>query len=84
MSALPSSVFLVIKKFPEHKGVIQRLCKGNDEFLTLCNDYRMCQEALAYWKISESDQAPLRVNEYQSLLKELENEILMNMNGLTK
>ena len=80
MPVIPSSVFLVIKKFPEHKGEIQRLFKSDDEFLTLCDDYRMCKEALAYWNISDSDQAPLRVNEYQLLLKELENEILLSVN----
>jgi len=79
MPVIPSSIFLVIKKFPEHKGAIQRLFKSDDEFLTLCNDYRMCKEALAYWNISNSEQAPLRVSEYQSLLEELENEILLNV-----
>ena len=81
MPVIPSSVLLVIKKFPEHKAVIQRLFRSNDEFLTLCDDYRMCKEALAYWNISASNQAPSRADEYQSLLKELETEILMSLNG---
>ena len=81
MPVIPSSVLLVIKKFPEYKGVIQRLFKSNNEFLILCEDYRMCKEALAYWKISISNQAPLRVKEYQSLLEELKNEILLDINN---
>ena len=84
MPIIPSSVSLVIKRFPEHKGVIQRLSNSNYEFLTLCEDYRMCKEALAHWNISDSDQAPLRIKEYRLLMKELEDEILLNMNDLKK
>ena len=79
MPVIPSSVLLVIKKFPEHTAVLQRLFKSNDDFLALCDDYQMCKETLAYWNISDSDQAPLRVDEYQSLLEELETEILLNV-----
>ena len=79
LPVIASSVFLVIHKFPQHKGVIQRLYKSNDEFRALCDDYLKCKEALTYWNISNSDQAPLRVNEYQSLLEGLENEILRHL-----
>ena len=79
MSIIHSSVFLVIKKFPEHKGVIHRLSECDDEFLALCEDYRICKEALEYWDVSDSEKAPDRSSEYRSLLKELENEILVNM-----
>ena len=84
MSVIHSGIFTVLKRFPEHRHVLQRICRSNDEFLTLCEDYRLCKEALAYWNISDSNQAPLRVKEYRSLLKELEIEILMNMNDLKK
>ena len=84
MPVIPSSVLSVIKRFPEHTAVLQRLFKSDDEFLTLCDDYQMCKEALAYWSNSDSDQAPSRANEYQSLLKELENEILFNVHELVK
>ena len=84
MSVIHSSIFLVIKKFPEHRGMIQRLSKSNGEFQTLCEDYRMCKEALGYWNISDSDQSLLRIKEYRSLLKELENEILLNVTVFTK
>jgi hypothetical protein len=81
MPVIHSSVFLVMKEFPEHKRAIQRLAKREERFLTLCDDYRICKEALAYWKSSESDQAFLRVCEYQSLLAELETEILRSLNA---
>ncbi len=76
MPVIPSSVFFVMKKFPEDRAVIQRLFKSDDEFLMLCDDYWRCKEALVYWNMSTSDHAPLRISEYQSLLKELENEIM--------
>lgn len=82
MAVIPSSVFSVIKKFPDHKVVIQRLFQSNDEFLTLCDDYRMCKEALAYWNNSDSEQAASRINEYQTLMLELENEILSKVHEL--
>jgi hypothetical protein len=80
MPVIHSSVFLVMKEFPEHKTAIQGLAKSDEKFLTLCDDYRICKEALAYWNSSESDQAHFRVREYQSLLEELEAEILRNLN----
>lgn len=79
MSVIHSSIFLVIKKFPEHKDVIQRLSKYNEQFLTLCEDYRICKESLVYWGVSDSDEAPVRCSEYRSLLEELENEILISI-----
>lgn len=80
MPVIYSSVFLVMKEFPEHKIAIQSLVKREEKFLTLCDDYRICKEALAYWKSSESDQALLRESEYQLLLAELETEILRSLN----
>ena len=79
MSDIPLGVLTMMQKFPEYKRVIQHLSKINDEFLTLCEDYRVCVEALRYWNISESDQATLRAREYQALLKELEDEIMLMM-----
>ena len=82
MSVIPSGVITVIKKFPEHKRVIQHLAEYKDEFLELCEDYRICKAALEHWNLSDSEGAPLRVNEYRSLLEELEHEILVNINDL--
>ncbi len=80
MPVIHSSVYLVMKEFPEHKATIQNLVKSDEKFLTLCDDYRICKEALAYWNSSESDQAPFRASEYRSLLEELETEILRSLN----
>ena len=82
MKVIHTGIFSIIKKFPEQKNVIRRLLKKNDSFMTLCEDYRICEEALEHWKLSESDEAPLRRNEYRSLLQELEAEIIQNVKNL--
>ena len=80
MTVIHSSVFSVIKNFPEQKNVIKHLIKKKDSFLTLCEDYRLCKEALEHWNRSELQEAYIRKREYRSLLQELEAEILQNVN----
>lgn len=84
MPVIYSSVFSVIRKFPENTNVIQHLYKSNDEFTTLCDDYGLCKKALAYWNRSDSDQTAIRIREYQWLMKKLENEILNEVNKFRK
>ena len=79
MTVIHSGVFSVIKSFPEQKGVIKSLLKKKGSFPTLCEDYRICKEALAHWNLSDSEEAPERSREYQSLLQELEAEIMQNV-----
>jgi len=80
MTIIHSGVFSVIKSFPEQKDAIKGLLKKKDSFLTLCEDYRICKEALAHWNLSDSEQAPLRIREYRTLLQELKAEIMQNVN----
>jgi len=84
MTVIHSGVFSVIKSFPEQKDVIKHLIKNKDSFLTLCEDYRVCKEALAHWDLSDAAEAPARSLEYQALLQELEAEIMQNVNEFQK
>ena len=70
---------IVLAKFPEHQEKIKRLFKRNETFQTLCEDYRRCSEALKYWNNFASEEAPARREEYRSLLRDLEDEILQNV-----
>jgi len=45
------------------------------EFLTLCEDYDACVDALRYWAKSEAPEAETRVKEYTILVRELKEEI---------
>jgi len=47
----------------------------DSEFLTMCEDYDICVNTLQYWTKSVEPEAEIRVNEYRTLVKELEEEI---------
>jgi hypothetical protein len=52
------------------------LMAEDPEFLAMCEDYDACIEALRYWAQSNEPQASTRMNEYNTLVRELEEEIL--------
>jgi hypothetical protein len=79
MTVIPPSLFIVLKRFPERKDCIKRLFRENDNFQSICEDYRNCAEAVRYWNRSESEEAPARREEYAALLRDLEEEILENL-----
>lgn len=75
-----TSLFPVIKRFPDRRNVVKQLFKQSHSFQTMCEDYRECINALDYWKRSDSKEAPLRRTEYSALLWDLEMEILQKLN----
>lgn len=76
MKNSPPLLSHVFSRFPGEKAVILRLLQDSDPFRTLCRDYQECANALAYWKGTAAEEAPLRLKEYDELLKELEQEIV--------
>jgi len=70
------SFFTVAKHFPHHRPLIQSLVRSSPVFRETCMDYHKCGEALQHWLESDSDQAVMRVTEYEELLQSLELEIL--------
>ena len=80
MAVIKSSLFYVFKRFPEHKDAIHQHFRKNENFQTICDDYRQCAEALDRWNGSTSEEAPARRNEYADLLQDLESEILQTLN----
>jgi len=71
---------IVLAEFPEHQERIKRLFKRNEAFQCLCEDYRQCFEALKYWNRCDSEEAQARGEEYERLLRDLAEEILLNVN----
>ena len=80
MSVIQTSVFTVVKRFPDRKEAVKRLFRESDTFQTVCEDYRRCVEALRHWNQSASEEAPARREEYAALLRDLETEILQSLN----
>lgn len=61
--------------FPNQKDRIDHLMAQDSEFLSLCEDYDACVDALRYWAAANGPEAENRVIEYHTLIKELEEEI---------
>ena len=76
MPVIQTSLFSVIKHFPERKDIVKRLFKESENFKAVCEDYQECAKALHHWDRSDSEEASLRKSEYSALLQELEAEIL--------
>ncbi len=79
MSDFQLNISALTEKFHGFKADIMRLLKERDSFRILCEDYLQCRKALQYWNQSDAEEAPLRRREYESLLRELEAEILENL-----
>ena len=62
-------------RFPDKRGTIDRLLAEDPEFFALSEDYDSCVDALKYWATSNASEAETRVIEYDTLIKELEEEI---------
>ena len=79
MSIVHTSLSVVLAKFPDHAEKIRRLFRQNSTFQAECEDYRQCFRALEHWSQSETHSAPSRREEYETLLKDLEEEILQTL-----
>lgn len=63
------------ERFPDQKDAIDNLMAEDPEFRALCEDYNACVNALRYWAESQAPEAKTRLNEYRTLVHELEEEI---------
>ena len=70
------------ERFPNLKHAIDLLMAEDLEFLTLCEDHDACVDALRYWANSEAPEAETRVNEYHTLVRELQEEIAQALKAL--
>lgn len=64
-----------MQRFPEHRDALRRMYRQSGSFQSICDDYRLCLEALEHWKRSTHEQALERCREYSKLLRDLESEI---------
>ena len=75
---------IALDRFPDRRDAIVQLDRKNETFQTLCNDYRKCKLALRYWVQSEKNGADCRREEYETLQRELEGEILRYLDEFEK
>ena len=79
MPVIETTLFSVIRRFPDLKKAAKRLFMESEPFRTMCEDFQRCSEALRHWEQSTSEEAPVRRKEYSLLLRDLEREILENL-----
>jgi len=65
----------IIERFPDKSHTLSLLMGEDPDFLSMCEDYDACVNALRYWAESEEPEAKTRVHEYRTLIEELEEEI---------
>ena len=68
--------------FPDTQRNIDLLMAQDSEFLALCEDHDACVDALRYWVKSKEPEAKTRVNEYRTLIRELQEEIAQALAAL--
>jgi hypothetical protein len=62
-------------RFPDRLEAIRVECERSESFRTLCEDLRLCTEALSRWRESDTPAAAERLAEYTEWEMELEQEI---------
>jgi len=75
MSVIHSSLFHLLKKYPDRREEVKALFKTDESFKSICDDYLQCDEVLNYWSNSSKSEAFMRKAEYEQLLADLENEL---------
>ena len=63
------------ERFPDKNHAIDLLIAEDPEFRAICEDHDACIKALWYWAESKEPEAAIRVNEYRTLVQELEEEV---------
>lgn len=67
----------LIESLPEYSEAIERAYVENDQFGSMCSDFQTCFNALAHWNETASSDASIYRKEYEDLLHELRQEILV-------
>lgn len=63
-------------RFPANNQIIRELAEESDSFKSLCEDYYDCKMALERMN-SKTDEAKIIRKEYEILLQEIEEELLI-------
>ena len=80
--AMNDKALHIRERFPDKNHAIDLLIAENPEFRAICEDYDVCIKALRYWIKSKDPEAEIRVNEYSTLVQELEEEVTQALSAL--
>jgi len=69
----------VVERFPEKKESLEGLFELDEVFRSLCEACVACQKALRFWQGSSPPEAPELRNDFSSLQREVEKEILEHL-----
>ena len=72
------------ERFPDKNRSIDLLIAEDPEFLTMSEDYDVCVNALRYWTKSKEPEAKTRINEYRTLVRDLEEEIAQALTRINR
>ena len=71
-----SKAYHIRKRFPDQKYSIDKLMARDPEFLSLCDDYDACINAIEYWGKFNEPEAEIMIDEFRTIARELEEEVV--------
>jgi hypothetical protein len=74
----------ILKRFPDKRHILVQRMTEDADFFSFCQDYEICVKALKYWTSSTKPEAKTRMNEYHTLVRELEQEIAYDLESSIK
>lgn len=83
MATKKSPVKKVLERFPEKGILIEKLYTASDSFRCLCQDFAECLDVIQRLDNSNEMIRCGYKKEYETLLKELEEELVKNLSGRT-
>ena len=66
----------IAERLHNSRHIVENLCKEDDTFRSIYEDYLKCLDVQRYWLQSDSDDAAVLSMEYAELVTELENELI--------
>lgn len=69
-------LLFIIKHLPEYRDILIKHYLESEEFQSMCEDYRRCHDALAFFMQPDKKSSVQVKAEYSGLLLELEAEII--------
>jgi hypothetical protein len=76
-----SPLDLIMARFPEYRDSLEHLYIKSESFRSLCEDVRDCLASIETWTRSTAEEAPAYREEFATLLQELDEELLEDVNN---